>query len=53
MHPNTRYHLEEYLRQKKKLDAEKPPREPSGFMRKHKNREPEVTPRKPARSAGR
>ena len=34
MQPQTQYQLSEYLKRKKRADAERPPREPSGFMKK-------------------
>ena len=49
MHPTTRYHLEEYLKQRKQAEAEKPPREPSGFMKKHSSTK--STEQKPAKKA--
>ena len=32
--PETKYHLERYLKKRKKEDAAKEPRPPSGFMKK-------------------
>ena len=47
MNPTTQYHLEEYLKRRKELDAGKPAREPSGFMKKQSESAPdEEQPRK-------
>ena len=35
MNTATKYNLEKYLKDRKKEDADKPARQPSGFMKRH------------------
>ena len=47
MQPTTQYELEKYLKDRKEAGATKPPREPSGFMKKPRRAKlPTQDPRK-------
>jgi len=50
MKPTTQYRLADYLKKRKEIDAEKAPREPSGFMKKPDDSTPGV-PESPKRRA--
>ena len=45
--PDTKYDLEKYLEKRKKDEADKEPRPPSGFMKKQREEKARIESKKP------